>query len=282
MLRVTASVLSLTRYLVICRMGPAGIGKKAKGRALDPSTLSRTAYQQLPQLMAIGLSKRLSALGPNEGISGKELFFRHIAAEDLDRYSPGERQRLEVELKRMHVLAERECWVDVPLLGADASDVTSVAGPVEKPQPQHKVDPHLPLPDDYVAEMGRYSLWLIRDLAPSLLVVVSEIRSIWLSTDDLSVSPGSIAQRRDDAVRKLLAEHTWLDSEGRPISAPPFNIRLSRSGKNSRAKKRAKGGAVAGLADHLVECLRANELRKRRLRSGCEEVHKAVSIRRSH
>lgn len=246
---VTASVLSLTRYLVICRMGPAGIGKKAKGRALDPSTLSRTAYHQLPQLMAIGLSKRLSALGPNEGISGAERFFRHIAAEDLDRFSPGERPRLEVELKRMQVLAERGCWVDVPLLGGDASDVTSVAGPVEKPQAQQKPDPHLPLPDDYVAEMGRYSLWLIRDLAPSLLAVVSEIRSIWLSTDDLSVSPGRIAQRRDDAVRNLLAEHAWLDSEGRPTSAPPFNIRLSRSGKNSRAKKRAEGGAATGLTE---------------------------------
>lgn len=241
---VTASVLSLTRCLVICRMGPAGIGKKAKGRALDPSTLSRTAYHQLPQLMAIGLSKRLSALGPNEGISDAETFFRHIAAGDLDRFPPGERLRLEVELKRMQVLAERGCWVDVPLLGGDASDVTSVAGPVEKPQPQQKPDPHLPLPDDYVAEMGRYSLWLIRDLAPLLLTAVAEIRSIWLSTDEPSVGPGRIAQRRDDAVRKLLAAHAWHNREGRPISAPPFNIRLSRTGKNSRAKKRGEGGAT--------------------------------------
>lgn len=249
---VTASVQSLTRYLVICRMGPAGIGKKAKGRSLDPSTLSKAGYQQLPQLMAIGLSKRLNALGPSEGVSDAEAFFRHVASEDLDRFTSDERKRLEVELKRMQVLAERGCWVDVPLLGGGASDVTSVAGPVEKPKPQQKPDPHLPLPDDYVAEMGRYSLWLIRDLAPSLLEVVGEIRSIWLSTDDLSVGPGRIAQRRDDAVRKLLAAHAWHDGEGRTISAPPFKIRLSQTGKNSRAKKRAGGVPTTQAADGPV------------------------------
>lgn len=58
---LSEATLTLVRYLVVCRMGPSGIGKKSKGRSLDPSTLARVAYQQLPQLMAIGLSKRLDA-----------------------------------------------------------------------------------------------------------------------------------------------------------------------------------------------------------------------------
>lgn len=239
---VTAAVLTLMRFLIICRMGPAGIGKKAKGRSLDPSTLARLAYHQLPQLLAIGLSKRLSAAVSNDGNSESERFFSHIAYADLDGLSSGERTRLMAELKRMRVLEERGYWRDVPSDGDNASGVTGVAGPADMPQPQAKVDPHLPLPDEYVAEMGRHSLWLIRDLAPSLLAVTDDIRAIWLGSNDTSVGPGRIAQRRDDAVRKLLATHVWLDSEGRPIEKFPFNIRLSQTGKNSRAKRRAVDG----------------------------------------
>lgn len=241
---VTAGVLTLTRYLVLCRMGPAGIGKKAKGRSLDASTIATLAYQTLPHLLAIGLSKRLNSATLSDITFETEGFFRHVVAADLDGLPPGERKRREAELKRMQILSERGCWADVPSFDGSTSEVTSVAGPAEKRQPQQKADPHMPLPDDYVAEMGGSSLWLIRSLAPSLLTIASDIRTIWLNSDDLSVSPARIAQRRDDAVRKLLAEHTWLDSDGRPLSPPPFDIRLSQLGKTRRAEKLADGGAA--------------------------------------
>lgn len=227
---LSEATLTLVRYLVVCRMGPSGIGRKSKGRALDPSTLARVAYQQLPQLMAIGLSKRLEVLQdkPEEG----GLFCR-IAASDLERFSAGERFNLESELKRMQMLSDRGMWDDVASLDSDAPGITSVAGDAEEVPPEPKVDPHLPLPDDYVAEMGRKSLWLIKELGPSLLQVTAEIREIWMRPDDQSVSPARIAQRRDEAVRKVLAEHAWLTPDGQPIVPPPFALRHGRDGKGS-------------------------------------------------
>jgi hypothetical protein len=247
---LTEATLTLARYLVVCRMGPSGIGKKSKGRSLDPSTLARVAYQQLPQLMAIALSKRLDAPHDTPEKGG---FFCRIAASDLERFSASERSLLESELKRMQMLRDRGLWDDVASLGGDAPQVTSVAGDAEALPPEPKVDPHLPLPDDYVAEMGQKSLWLIKDLAPSLLQVTSQIREIWLRPDDQSVSPSRIAQRRDEAVRKVLAEHAWLTLDGQPILPPPFTLRHGRDGKDSPEPGGAGGtgndnpGCSAGL-----------------------------------
>jgi integrase len=246
---VAAGVLTLTRLLVICRMGPAGIGKKAKGRSLDPSTLMRLAYQQLPKLLAVALSKRLADLSPSDGDLGSERFFSHITSADLVWFPAKQRLELEAELKRLHVLKVRGCWSDVPADMDDPSSVTAVSGSADKPQQQQKVDPHLPLPDEYVAEMGRHSLWLIRDLAPSLLTVMGHIRSTWLRSDDLSVGPARVAQRRDEAVRSLLASHGWYDAEGRPIEVPPFNIRFSQVGKRPRGEQRAVNGAATSAVE---------------------------------
>lgn len=231
---VDDGVLSLTQLLVICRMGPVGIGKKAKGRSLDPSTLSRMAYNHLPLLVAIGMSKRLAAL-----VDGSDLgqgFFRHIARDDVTRGSEGERRRLGCQIARLSVLEERGCWSDVPRQFEPLAEVTSVAGEAGKPQTPAHVDPHLPLPDDYVAEMGRNSLWLIQEMGPTLLALVRAVRLIWLNSEDPSVGAQRIAQRRDEAVRKLLGSHRWRGSNGLEIEAPPFELRQTRTGKNSRAK----------------------------------------------
>lgn len=227
---VSEATLTLVRYLVVCRMGPSGIGKRSKGRALDPSTLARVAYQQLPQLMAIGLSKRLDALHEKREATG---FFRQISAFDLERFGTRNRSLLLSELKRMQMLSDRGLWDDVASLDGDAARITSVSGDAEALPTEAKVDPHLPLPDDYVAEMGQKSLWLIKDLAPSLLQVTSQIREIWLRPDDLSVSPARIAQRRDEALRKVLSEHAWLTPDGQPIAPPPFTLCHGRDGKGS-------------------------------------------------
>lgn len=227
---VSEATLTLVRYLVLCRMGPSGIGKKSKGRSLDPSTLARVAYQQLPQLIAIGLSKLLDEAHDKPE---KEGFFRLIAASDLERFSAGERFMLESELKRMQMLCDRGLWSDVALLDDNAPQITSVSGDAEAVPPEPKVSPHLPLPDEYVAEMGQKGLWLIQDLAPSLLQVTAQIREIWLKPDDKSVSPARIAQRRDEALRKVLTEHAWINTDGQPILPPPFTLRHGRDGKGS-------------------------------------------------
>ena len=212
---------SAVRLLVLCRVGPAGIGRKGKGKSLDPSTLAKLAYAQLPRILAMGLSRRLRSLSNHDAADGSGLF-AYVRAEDFDRLGSKVRARLETEVKRLHVLSERGLWSDVVLLDDPRTRTTGVAGEAEPPEPEGTTDPHLPLPDEYVSEMGRHCYWLIQELAPAVLSVAEKVRALWLATDDPTRTPGAVAQRRDDAIGVLLAEAKWLDCEGRPIQALRF------------------------------------------------------------
>jgi integrase len=246
------AVLTITRYLVILRMGPVGIGDKRRNTSLDPSNVKDIGYSYLPQLLALGVSKWL-----RKDISGAVLdditpialpinvgFLSRIQAADLDSMSESSRKLVNREIQRMRILEERELWSDVPVISDTTTKPTDVAGPERPRQPQQKPeDPHLPLPDDYVSEMGRRSLWLIQDLAPNLLTIAQEIQSIWHRTDDLTLKPTSVRYQREMQLEEYLRSYVWRDSQGSIISVPPFFIRLAQSGKK-RKKQSGKNSIV--------------------------------------
>lgn len=211
----------LVRLLVLCRVGPAGVGKRAKGRPLDPSTVMSLANTELTQLMSWGLSHRLDLLD-QQAPSEDSRFFGHIRAEDFAGLAANKKNRLLYQVKRLQLLADRGLWSDPAALGEIKKGTTAVAGALETFEPEESLDPHLPLADDYVSEMGRYCQWLIRDLAPVALEVGATVRDMWHSTDDPALSPGARAQRRDRAIKRILAQTRWLDSSGAEIAAIPF------------------------------------------------------------
>lgn len=216
------AVETLVRLLLLCRVGPAGIGRKAKGKPLDPSTIAALSYGALPRILAMGLARRLGALS-NHGAADGAGLFAYVRAEDFDSIGSNVRARLETEVKRLHVLSERGLWSDVVVLDELRTRTTGVAGEVEPPEPEGTTDSHLPLPDEYVAEMGRHCSWLIKQLAPAVLTVAEKVRTLWLATDDPTRTPSAVAQHRDDAIALLLADAKWFDCEGRPIKAPIFD-----------------------------------------------------------
>ncbi len=224
-------VLVLTRYLLVLRMGPAGIARNKNGVALDPSNINDIAYLWAPPMLAAVLPKMLADRDRNGCLC-------LLTPEDVEGLSAAGKKQALLEMKRMHLLAERGCWGDVPVIGDAVVAVTPVAGAAAVVAEQAKRDPHRPLPDDYVSEMGKCSLWLIQDLAPNLLAVAEKVSKLWAETDDPALKPHSIQSRRVRALKPLLERFEWRDHLGRPIVEPPFPLRLSQVGKNSNASKK--------------------------------------------
>lgn len=225
----------LTRYLLVLRIGPAGSGRKGAAAPLDPSTIADLAYHMGSSLFIVALERWITS---GESIPPDKGFLSIVRAEDYDTWTASQREAAYREARRMHVLNFRGWWHDLPGIGSDVGATTPVKGDRATPAPERKRDSHLPLPDDYVSEMGKRSLWLIETLAPPLLEIAAQIERIWVETDDGGL-PASVSTRRRARVARLLAAWEWKDASGIPIHGPPFPLRLSRSGHKATLTKGA-------------------------------------------
>lgn len=235
------AVAVLTRYLVLLRMGPAGMGRKGSGKSLDPSSVRLIGYSYAPRLLALGTTRLLDAPSGRLGGSGgmdqsasQELsYLAHIVPKDIDSLGDSEKHGVLRESDRMHILFERGCWSDVPALVKPLTSVSEVAG-AEKASAEERgraENPHLPLPDDYVSEMGSRTLWVIQDLAPNLLKIAEEMVVIWRRTETPGIKRTTVRDHRRAQLSDFLLGFEWCDAEGKVIYTPPFPLRLSGSGK---------------------------------------------------
>lgn len=236
------AVLTFTRYLLLLRMGPSS--QVTKGASLDPSTISNLAYTTLSSIFAKAaanlLASPLISFRTDSAVANASEvgFLKHISNVDLESFSESKQKLLIPEIRRMQTLADRGFWRDVPNVGRSANATTEVTGEKKKTSPEKDRDSHLPLPDDYVSEMGRRSIWIIRDLAPNLLIIASEIIALWARTDNGTDHPKSVLARRRQLLPEYLAAFVWKDSQGRVITKPPFQIKLSRNtGQRERERE---------------------------------------------
>lgn len=241
------AVLTLARYLVVLRMGPAGMGRKGGGASLDPRTVSEIAYFVGPALIGVAVARWLQA---EHRPTGAEGFLSTVRAEDLAALKPSIRRLVLAEVRRMVFLDERDCWRDLPSVGDENSSTTPVAGKALESEREPTLDPHLPLPDDYVSDMGQRSIWLIESLAPNLLLLAQEIRLIWEATAD-GRSARSIEHSRRPKVAKLFEGWDWRDANGSPILKPPFDIHLSKNGSKGKPLSTAASWPPRNLAEFL-------------------------------
>lgn len=137
----------------------------------------------------------------------------------------------------MHMLGERECWNDRPAIQPAPTGKIKVKGPAPQFIKEHKRKGHLPLPDEYVSDMGRRSIWLMESLGPTLLSLVEKFPDIWDVSENLGWSPGNVEIRRRELVESAIADHMWIDSAGHEISVAPFKIELSKNGRKSGQDK---------------------------------------------
>ncbi|WP_124909640.1 tyrosine-type recombinase/integrase [Burkholderia cepacia] len=235
------AVLTFTRYLLLLRLGPSS--QAIKGASLDPSTISTLAYDILAAMFAKAAANLLASPSVrlracSAAINASEVgFLRHMSKADMESLSESKQKRVIPEVRRMQSLADRGFWGDIPNFGQDTSATTDVAGEKKQKAPQKDRDSHRPLPDDYVSEMGRRSVWLIKDLAPNLLTIAGEIVALWARTDNGTDEPDSVLASRRKLLPEYLANFVWRDSRGQVFSEPPFQIKLSGN-TNAKVRKR--------------------------------------------
>jgi len=259
---IDQAVETANRYLLLVRVGPAHLHFRNHS-SLDPTFVMRLAYSYVPPLVALAANKRIIMAAyehrhevklPPELTCGDK-YLSVITEGDLLLLTPSCRERVEYEIKRMQMFVNRGYWSDLPNIQR-ANATQDVRGPAPEPRKPKAHVPHLPLPDDYVSEMGVKGYWLINDLGPSLLAVATGLSRIWSETAAIGGTANEIVWMRIAEIKKLLENHVWRDSTGAVITAPPFNLSLSNHGRG-RYKNRKKNKAK--VSDALSPSLSAEE-----------------------
>jgi hypothetical protein len=219
---VDKAVLVLSRYLVLLRLGPVGLGCKGNYRSLDPRSVRDIGYTTGPVMLALAIA---ASFDEGRSASGDQSLFSSMRLRDLGHLPRRRRMSVLLEGRRMQMLAARGLWADAPDLEPD-STATAMKGAPRYTEEPHKVDSHLPLPDEYVTEMGRRSLWLMRALGPNLLTIAKAMAEIWQRRDIEGLSPVTVRCYRQKEISRLLITHKWLDEKGHAIDGPPFHLAL--------------------------------------------------------
>jgi integrase len=214
-------VLWLTRLALLLRLGPVGLGGRAKFKPLDASTISDLMYQYFSKLVAHGVIRRLE----NTVISFTG-FASVLNAEDLQIFCASEKMRS--ELKRLTQLSGLGFWSDAPVSREFKNKTTEVRGTSTPRPPENKRIPHPAIPDDYMAAMGPRVLWLIKDLGPNLIHLLETLPTMLKSGNAASYT---IALR----VARYFEANVWCDRNGQVIQKPPFYLQHgSRRGELKR------------------------------------------------
>ena len=82
-----------------------------------------------------------------------------VRSSDFDTLNKNMRIKLDVEFKRLQMLQDLGLWHDLPTKPAFKGRTTGVMGERNLRPLKDKSRKFQPLPDDYVAEMGRRVLW---------------------------------------------------------------------------------------------------------------------------
>ncbi len=236
------AVLVLSRYLLLLRVGPVGM-KRGSLRPLDVSTVLRLAYANLPPLFAVAVRSRFENVASESDASfidpnvAEPLLLETLEFDDMAGMSDAARRAALGECRRMERLHAMGLWGDVPQLRVQAKSKAMTGERQFNPAPL-EIDSHLPLPDEYVAQMGSRSLWLINDLYPNLKKIGESIAHLWNESGSSGMAPDSIRNLRYKGVQSILKTYRWIDRNGEAFEAPPFQLILPKAANNMPVHKR--------------------------------------------
>lgn len=214
-------VLWLTRLALLMRMGPAGVGLRAKMKPLDASTIAGLLYKHLPMLVARGVIRRLD--GESKSSTG---FAAALPANELRDWWANEYFR--PELMRLTQLHGLHLWPDAPAAREFKGKTTAVRGARRQQQPERIKIPFPAIPDDYLAAMGPRVLWLVKDLGPNIVHLLDML--------PILLKPGQTNYQTITArIEYYFKDNVWRDRHGNLIEKPPFGLQhASDRGKNKR------------------------------------------------
>lgn len=226
---IEIAVLTLSRYLILCRVAPAALGS---GRHhLKATSVAVIAYQFGPQLFAAEITKRRSGATWNEQssmspdpVSSSSAFFSSLTLDDFAHYSNAARDGLLKEGQRMRKLHSMGVWEYGPKVNEESRSSLIARGRRNNKERTER-NPYLPFPDDFVSQASERCLWLIHDVYPSFIELGEELISLWKSTLVTPLTNNAVKLRRARGIRKILLGYEWRDKRGNLIEEPPFPIR---------------------------------------------------------
>ncbi|MFJ3372989.1 tyrosine-type recombinase/integrase [Pseudomonas sp. NPDC086251] len=216
-------VLVMTRYALLMRMGPSTFHKRYGNSSLDPTTILGQLQIDLPLILAAGIKRKLE-----EHSSDVLGLVRCLSPEDLKKLNLHERCRL--TLKRMAMLASKGLWNETPVI-ADTGKTTNPKGGAMSRSSEEKSNPFLPIPNEYLTEMGPRILWIVQDLGPNLIALAEALPELI----DMKLK----GRKFRLILRRYFDQNIWRDREGLPILQPPFRFQIGgRTGAHSISRGR--------------------------------------------
>lgn len=245
-----ATALQAVRYLLLLRLGPsARTGRKSGKVSLKAASIANTASLAIRRMVSIVIRKRLDLLARGLLSVDDTRYFALIQPSDFAALPKTLAENCKTELRRMDQLCGRGFWLDAPMPDRNLTATVDPAQPPEADKPEAEPDPHLPLPDDYVAQMGQRSLWIIEHLGPFLLDVGEELLRSW--RESAHAGRCSKQSRKGIVLKVLAARHACHSADSASTSLrcpePPFTIRLSTHGE--KAGRRFKVAAATNALD---------------------------------
>lgn len=241
---VEGAVLQAIRYLLLLRLGPsAQTSRNSSTGSLKPALIATTAAGAIRRMVAIVVRKRLDLLSSRMLTGGDSRYFALIQSMDLTSLPKTFAQRCAAELQRMDVLSGRELWLDAPSRKREPTGTVDPTQPPMQAGANRQPEPHLPLPDEYVAFLGQRSHWIVEHLGPSLLKVGQQLLTEWRQA---AIQGRKSKDTRKKIVLKVMeacfpdvSNNLSTNALGCPV--PPFTFRLSKHGEKAGHlfKKRA-------------------------------------------
>ena len=240
---IDSIVLQAVRYLLLLRLGPSvNIGSVASTASLKPTVIASLASGAIRRMLTIITRKRFDLLSQGMLAVDDRRFFALIQQSDLVQLPKTFAVSCAAELHRMDRLHGRGLWFDAPLpIRANSITVDPTLPPmIATPEP--RPSPHLPLPDEYVAQLGQRSLWIIEHLGPFLLDVSETLLTEWRNS---ALRGRCSKDTRKQILLKVLAARTGRCASRPPTSplrcpTPPFTIHLSTHGEENGQRFRRK------------------------------------------
>lgn len=212
---IEEGVLMLTRIALLMKLVPTG-GRTAncKIQRLKTSSIAQKIFNQCPQITARAIQRKIDRPG-GEGL------FQYLTEADVVEFMASKRTRIEIE--RLYTLVARGVWCDAPPQ-PDIRKITNPAALIHPSKSYCIYEPHPPLPDEWLAQIGPRVLWIIEDVGPNLLLLLEGMR------DGLMALDWSVTTTKKRSVSKYiagqLAERPWLNRSGQPLM-PFFKLRTA-------------------------------------------------------
>lgn len=213
---VEEGALTLTRIALLMKLVPTG--RKAKGnngKRLKAPSIAQKIYGNCAEITARAIRRKA------DGHAGEGLF-QYLTEADVLEFMDYKRTRVEIE--RLHTLIARGVWSDAPPQ-PDIRLTTNPAKAFTPRQAEPKPEPHPPLPNEWLAQIGPRVLWVIEDMGPNLLRLLEDMREDFKGFDRMR-SQSAISGTVCRMVAKHLSCHQWMDRSGQPPT-PPFKLKTS-------------------------------------------------------